>query len=124
MKKTVILIVAMMSSLVLKITNLQAQHTNYDASLNISSSQPLDEKTQKKVDKKSAKLTRAQKRLANKQSDHDKELARFEKKLEHGDLSPNEIAAWQKSLDKANKEIQHLKQKITDKEKHLAVLMK
>ena len=124
MKKAVILIIAVMSSFVMKITYLHAQHTNYDASLSISSKKPLDENKQKKVDKTRANLARAQKRLANKQSDHDKELARFEKKIAHGDLSPNEMIKWEKSLDKEGREIEHLKKKIADQEKHLAALLK
>lgn len=59
------------------------QHTNQGNTICMPDNKPLDKKTQKKINKTKADLARTQKTLDKKQAEHDKELGRFEKKLQH-----------------------------------------
>jgi hypothetical protein len=123
MKKILILSIAFVAGILLNTSTLYAQDIPISSTTSTPSATKPDNKTQKKIDKANKDLARNQNKLLAKQEYFGRQKGRYDKKNYDGDLSPNEVAKWQKSLGKLNMEMDHYKKKIAHTEKHMAVSM-
>ncbi len=113
MKKVLLPIIVVAISFLIPSTGLFAQLTTTPPSPTAPAAPvPLDEKTQKKVDKAKADLAKDQSKLTKATASYDKDKAKFEKDEAKGKLSPDKISKAKKDLANTEKEMAKLKKNI------------
>ena len=124
MKKSSILILVFAACLIVPSTGLFAQlATSAPTPTAPAAPIALDAKTQKKVDKAKADLTKDQAKLTKSTASYEKDKAKFEKDDAKGKLSPNKVSKAKKDLVNAEKAIAKLKKGIADNQALLAKYM-
>ncbi len=119
MKKVVVLICMLAASFVVLPGGLLAQLSTTPPTATPSTSQVLDEKTQKKVDQATEDIARDQKSLDKYIANYDKDKSKLEKDKTKGKLSPDKISKAERSLSSLNKEIEKLRKKIAQNQAFL-----